>query len=237
MKKRKPQIEGERNSILMSEMIQKHKVTFMHPFTPTIKNKILTNATENIPPDLLNLMQVEEITPFLQLFLFLFRLRELIEGGIRNAGLFSEFYALLGEPRNLGYKVLRKINSNTMEGDSVIGPFFEESLGDMRLTTFKTLQITSHISFLHDFPDFLASFPSLTIFWFLFARLTSHIQRKKHTLEPEKPDAENGTVGMDTGNCPIKRATDFPEYVRYPTCIHIRVLTRSEKTSRKVTTP
>ena len=96
-----------------------------------------------------------------------------------------------------------------MEGDSVIGPILEESLCDMRLKSVKSLQITSHFSFLHDFPDFLTSFPSLAVFWFLFARFASHFQRKKHTLKPEEPDAENGNDGVDTGNRPIKRATDF----------------------------
>ena len=87
-------------------MIQKNEMTFVHPFIPTIKNEILTNAPEDIPPYLLYLMQVEEVAPFLQLFLFVFRFWELLEGNIRDAGLLGEFYALLREPRNLSNKIL-----------------------------------------------------------------------------------------------------------------------------------
>ena len=124
-----------------------------------------------------------------------------------------------------------------MEGDSVVGPVIEEGLGNMRLTTFETLQIIGHIAFLQDFPDLLTIFPSLTILRFLFTRLTTHVQRKKRTLSPEKLDAEDENVRMNTGVSPNKRAAAFPGYVRVPNHIHISVLPQGEKTSNKVPTP
>ena len=124
-----------------------------------------------------------------------------------------------------------------MEGDSVVGPVIEEGLGNMRLTTFKTLQIIGHIAFLQDFPDLLTIFPNLTILWFLFTRLATHVQRRNHTLNPEKPDAKDENVRMNTGVSPNKRATAFSGYVRVPNRIYISVLPQGEKTSSKVTTP
>ena len=190
LKQREMQIEREGNLVLIPKMVKKNKVEFVHSFVPTVKDKVLTNAPEDIPPNLLYLVQVEEVPPFLQLLLFLFRFWELLEGCVRNAGLLGKFNALLREPRYLSNKILRENDSNPMEGDSIVRPVVEEGLGNMRLTTFEPLQVIGHIAFLQDFPDILAFFPNLTTLRLLFTRLATHVLSRGHTHNPEKPDAE-----------------------------------------------
>ena len=69
-------------------MVKKDKVEFVHPFIPTIKDKVLMNTAKHIMPNTFNLLHIKEVSILLQLHLLFIHLWEFFVGHIGNTGLF-----------------------------------------------------------------------------------------------------------------------------------------------------
>lgn len=108
--KRGIKIKGYINGVLVPEVIKEHEVMGMGTSESTIEGKILHHSLQNMVPNLLDLdrFHVAINLAFRKINLFFHRFQELFSCHIRNLAVPIKILTIIGDPRNLSYK----LNSN-----------------------------------------------------------------------------------------------------------------------------
>ena len=138
----------------------------MDSLSPTIKNKIIMNTRQHIPPNNFNLIQFIEVPNFLQF----------LECCIGDASLLAEFYSFHRKTHNLSNKFFYQFHGDPIQSYPIFKLVFKESFCNVRFIPMKSLNVGHHITFVQNFPHRGLSLPSLTIACLLLSWFPSHLK-------------------------------------------------------------